>query len=211
MKTTKIISDPEAFQLLADDSRRRMIFILRAKPPTVSQIAEELNLSPQTVYHHIQKLKKAEMVEVVKEERVGHLIESYYQSTAEVFNCSIGDSGAGIEVHKKLIKTTVENLNKLGFILEYDEATAEKIVDAETKLNKSWASEEFADKISKFEDVDFLSRQHIAETAQNLSLSDQEFNERLANERKVRELYLSMSPPSKKKQGLVAVASGKAS
>jgi DNA-binding transcriptional ArsR family regulator len=211
MKPTKNISDPEAFQLLADDSRRRIIFLLRAKPLTVSKIAEELDLSPQTVYHHIQKLKNAEMVEVVKEERVGHLIESYYQSTAEVFNCSIGDSGAGIEVHKKLIETTVENLNKLGFNLQYNEMTADKIVDAENKLNKSWKNDEFADKVSKFEDVDFLSQQHIAETAQNLSLSDEEFNERLANERKVRELYLSMSRLSKKKQELVSVVSGKAS
>jgi DNA-binding transcriptional ArsR family regulator len=211
MKTTKIISDPEAFQLLADDSRRRIIFLLRAKPLTVSKIAEELDLSPQTVYHHIQKLKNAEMVEVVKEERVGHLIESYYQSTAEVFNCSIGESAAGIAVHKKLIQSTVENLNKLGFSLEYDDETAQRIVDAENKLNKTWNNEEFAEKVSKFEDVDFLSSQHIAETAKNLSLSDEEFNERLANERKVRELYLSMARPRKKKQELVSVVGGKAS
>ena len=210
MKPTKIISDPEAFQLLADDSRRRIIFLLRAKPLTVSQIAEELDLSPQTVYHHIQKLKKAEMVEVVKEERVGHLIESYYQSTAEVFNCTIGESCVGIAVHKKLVELTVQSLNKLGFNLEYNEEAAEKIVDAENKLSKSWKNDEFVDKVSKFEDVDFLSQQHIAETAQNLSLSDDAFNERLANERKVRELYLSMVRPAKKKQELLTAASGRA-
>ncbi len=199
MKTVKIITDPEAFQLLADETRRKIIFLLRARPLSVSQIAEELSVSPQTIYHHIQKLKSADMVEVVKEERVGHLIESYYQSTAEVFNCYIGESPAGIEVAKKVVKTIVNTLDRLGFDLEYDDAKAQEIANAEKKLSRFWDMGQLNEQVSKFDDVDFLAKQSVLETAKTLSLSEEEFNERLAIERKVRELYLSMTSKKNKK------------
>jgi DNA-binding transcriptional ArsR family regulator len=199
MKTVKIITDPEAFQLLADDSRRRIIFLLRTRPMTVSQIAEELSLSPQTVYHHIQKLKGADMVEVVKEERVGHLIESYYQSTAEVFNCSIGESPGGVEFVKKQLKSCVDGLNRLGFDLKYDDAIGQEIADAENKLGHLYDFSKFDERVSKFDDVDFVTKQSILEAAMILSLSEKEFNERLGLERKVRELYLSMASSKAKK------------
>jgi len=57
---------------------------------TVGQIASELDITPQAVYHHIRKLKKAKMIEVSREERVAHLIESYYRATAKAFICKFG-------------------------------------------------------------------------------------------------------------------------
>ena len=91
MRAFKVIKDPEAFQLLADETRRRIIYLLRAKAMTVAQIAEELSLTPQAIYHHIRKLKDAGLVEVAREERVDHFIETYYQATAEVFHLSHGE------------------------------------------------------------------------------------------------------------------------
>jgi predicted transcriptional regulator len=63
MKSLKIISDPEAFQLLGDETRRKIVFLLRVKEMTVSQISAELNVTPQAVYHHIKKLQTAEMID----------------------------------------------------------------------------------------------------------------------------------------------------
>ena len=80
MKAFKLIKDPNAFQLLGDETRRRIIYLLRAKEMTVSQIAGELNLTPQAIYHHIRKLRDAGMVEVAREERVDHYIETYYRA-----------------------------------------------------------------------------------------------------------------------------------
>ena len=54
MKNQKIIRSPHAFQLLADETRMRVVYMLRAKEMTVSQIASELGLTPQTIYHHIK-------------------------------------------------------------------------------------------------------------------------------------------------------------
>src|SRR3989454_6822144 len=91
VKAFKVIKSPEAFQLLADETRRRIIYLLRAKEMTVSQISAELGLTPQAIYHHIRKMRDADLVEVAREERVDHFIETYYRATAEMFNLSHGE------------------------------------------------------------------------------------------------------------------------
>ena len=87
---------------MADDTRRRVIYLLRAKEMTVSQIASELQKTPQGIYHHIRKLLDAGMVEVAKEERVDHFIETYYRATAEVFEFIHGEGGSEIVLCKFL-------------------------------------------------------------------------------------------------------------
>jgi DNA-binding transcriptional ArsR family regulator len=67
MKAIKVVDDPEKFKLLADDTRRRIVFLLRAKEMTVSQIASTLEVTPQAIYHHIKKLQKADLVKVTRE------------------------------------------------------------------------------------------------------------------------------------------------
>src|SRR5512137_2899755 len=98
MKEVKAISDPEACRLLADEKRRKIIYLLRAKEMTVSQIADELNLAPQNLYHHIKKMLEADLVEVTREVRVGSLIESYYRATAEVFQITVGQTSGSKEL-----------------------------------------------------------------------------------------------------------------
>jgi len=84
MKAFKVIENPEAFQLMGDKTRRRIIFLLRAKEMTVSQIAAELGMTPQAIYHHIRKFRDADLVEVAREERIDHFIETYYQAAAKI-------------------------------------------------------------------------------------------------------------------------------
>ncbi|MFX1598830.1 MAG: ArsR/SmtB family transcription factor [Promethearchaeota archaeon] len=192
MKPVKIIRDPECCQLIGDETRRRIIFLLRAKPMSVSQIAETLELSPQTVYHHIQKLKKADMVQVVSEKRSGHLIESFYQSTAEVFNFMIGETTEGAKVHKELVKMVVNSLNRIGFNLEYNGKTAEEIVKAESKLDALTDSEQYYEQVSPFEEVDLITKQDAAKVAKTITMTDEEFEEQLSLFRKIRDLYTSM-------------------
>ena len=199
MKPLKIIRDPECFQLIGDETRRKIIFLLRAKPMNVSQIAEALELSPPTVYHHIQKLKKTNMVEVAYEKRCGHLIESYYQATAEVFHFIIGESPQASESHKEAVKSIVDGLNRLGFNVKYDEKIAGEIVETEKKLDSFKDNEEFIESVSGFEDINPIYRQSIIWIAKLLSASDKEYEERLELERKYRELYNSLKESSQSK------------
>jgi len=114
MKSVKVFKDPGAFKILADETRRKIIYLLRVKERTVSQIAEELEKTPQVIYHHIRKLLDADMVEVAKEVRIDHFIETYYQATAEVFECVCAEECRSIdasaeELKKKKLKASTSS------------------------------------------------------------------------------------------------------
>src|SRR2546422_9660250 len=64
MKAFKVIKSPEAFQLLADETRRRIIYLLRATEMTVSQMSAVLGLTPQAAYHNIRQTGDADVVAV---------------------------------------------------------------------------------------------------------------------------------------------------
>src|SRR5207253_1996382 len=107
-KAFKLITDPDAFQLLGDETRRRIIYLLRAKEMTVSQIAGELNLTPQAIYHHIRKLRDAGMVEVAREQRVDHLAKLLMMSDKE-FNEYLNL----IREERKLLRSLKESPEKV--------------------------------------------------------------------------------------------------
>ncbi|HUV34613.1 MAG TPA: metalloregulator ArsR/SmtB family transcription factor [Candidatus Desulfaltia sp.] len=75
----------EAFKLLEDETRRRIVFMIRDSPLTVKEIAGHLSLTPQNIYHHMNKLQDAGVVELSYERRNGHIIESYYSVSADTF------------------------------------------------------------------------------------------------------------------------------
>ena len=187
------IRDPEAFQLVADETRRKIIYLLRVKEMTVGQIASDLNLTPQAVYHHIKKLQDGGMVEVVKEERVGHLIESYYRATAEAFSFSFGKTPTGVKVAKEQVITVLNSLKKLGFKVELDEKKITKLVDVLVEHEQCCDLEKLEEKVSNLEDIDFLTQQTVREYAETLMMSDEEFTKRLELKRKFRDLLKSLA------------------
>jgi len=193
MKSMITIRDPEAFQLVADETRRKIIYLLRAKEMTVSQIASDLNLTPQAVYHHIKKLLNGGMVEVVKEERVGHLIESFYRATAEVFSFSLGKTPTGVKVARDQVITVLNSLKKLGYKVDQDEKKISKLVDVLVEHEQCCGSEKLEEKISKLEDIDFLTQQSVQEYAETLMMSDEEFTRRLELKRRFRDLLKSLA------------------
>ena len=75
----------DAFKLLEDETRRRVVFMLRDNPMTVKEIADRLRLTPQNIYHHMNRLQDAGVVELSYERRNGHMIESYYSVPADTF------------------------------------------------------------------------------------------------------------------------------
>jgi len=192
MKSMITIRDPEAFQLVADATRRKIIYLLRVKEMTVGQIASDLNLTPQAVYHHIKKLQDGGMVEVVKEERVGHLIESYYRATAEAFSFSFGKTPTGVKVAKDQMITVLNSLKKLGFKVELDEKKISKLVDVLVEHEECCDSENLEEKVSKLEDIDFLTQQTVREYAETVMMSDEEFTKRLELKRKFRDSLKSL-------------------
>jgi DNA-binding transcriptional ArsR family regulator len=181
---------------MADETRRKIIFLLRVKEMTVSQIAEQLNLSPQAVYHHIKKLQKGDMVEVVREERLGHLIESYYRATAETFNLSVGKAFTRTPKNRKMAiqreAETLDALKKIGFNIKYDENDLNRIVDVMAELEDCCGSIDYEEKISNLEDLDFVTKLEASEYATTISMSDKEFARQEEIRKKLRNLLKSL-------------------
>ncbi len=187
MRGSKVIKDPKAFTLVGDETRRRVIYLLRAKEMTVSQIAGELNLTPQAIYHHIAKLKEAGMVEVAREERVDHFIETYYRATAELFQFSYGEGAAGKGYAAKEALKALLALPQLGFTTDWDEATVQKLVKLQIRIEELGFDHAVDDKVQELENVGFLTKQHVGKFVQLATMTDAEFEEYLRLQRELRE------------------------
>jgi len=191
MKSVKTITNPEAFKILADESRRKIIYLLRAKEMTVSQIADELNLTPQTVYHHIKKLVESDMVEVTREVRVDHLIESYYQATAEVFHLTVGNMNNSKENFNEEIEASLQGLKQIGFNLTYDKKDVEKLAALWMQLDSCCSAKQYEDAIEKL-DVEYFVKQDILEYAGLLAMSDGQLKEQDRIKAKITKLLRSL-------------------
>jgi DNA-binding transcriptional ArsR family regulator len=197
MKPFMVIKDPEAFELLADETRRKIIYLLRVKDMTVSQVAEELGITSQAVYHHMRKLLKGKMIEVVKEERIGHLIESYYRATADDFLLSHGKVRSQTlhdrELAEEQITRVLNGLNKLGFNLEFDKNKISQMTDLRAEVEEPCAAcEKYEDEIWNMEELDVSMRMLAAEFAGTILMSDKEFSKQQEIRKKIRDLLLSL-------------------
>ncbi len=198
MRGLKVLTDPNSFQLLADATRRKIIYLLRAKEMTVSQIASELNLTPQAIYHHIRKMKDADMVEIAREERIDHFIETYYQATAEVFQFSHGEQKQMVRVEEQT-KEALQALPKLGFDVEASDELAKKLVALGTRMTTLTSKTQYADRAGALEDVDFFAKQEAAEWSQLLGMSDKDFEEYCSIHNEMRDTLKSALRTAKKR------------
>jgi len=195
MKPVKTINDPESFQLIADETRRKMLFLLRVKEMTVSQMAETLNITPQAVYYHVKKLVNAGMVEVSREVRVDHLIESYYRATAETFNCHVGPVKTGTPEAKDHYVTVFNALKSLGFNITPDDERIKRIMAITDQMSKCLETGKIEDKVAELENIDFVTKQTVIEFAEMLSMTDDEFRKNQELEREFRGVLKSMLKP----------------
>ncbi len=199
MKAFKVIENPEAFQLMGDKTRRRIIFLLRAKEMTVSQIAAELGMTPQAIYHHIRKFRDADLVEVAREERIDHFIETYYQATAEVFEFRQGE-GTSREYTEQQVREAIQNLPKLGFDVRQNDAVVSRLVGLQVERQEYGKYAEFHEKAEEIEDLDFWCRGMVAGFANLLAMTDEEFDAKQKLSREFRDaLRSTLKEPTKAK------------
>jgi DNA-binding transcriptional ArsR family regulator len=125
MRTLKVFKDAKSFELAADPTRRRIIHLLRARELSVSLIADELKMTPQAIYHHVRKMLDAGLIEVAKEERVDHFIETYYRATAELFEFSYGET-SDQKYKEARTKEALQALTRIGLTIPIDEETIAK-------------------------------------------------------------------------------------
>ena len=177
MKPVKVITDPAAMELLGDETRRRIVYLLRARELTISQIAEELRMTPQAIYHHIKKLLTMGMVEVTREERVGNFVEAYYRAAAEVFEFSWGSSGKRTVRAEQRLRDNLMSLEKLGINVKIQDNDVAQILKVQKKIGNLGTNRALQEKVSKLEEVDFVGKQELTSAASMISLTDKQFQE----------------------------------
>ncbi|NPA47071.1 MAG: ArsR family transcriptional regulator [Thermococci archaeon] len=160
MAKVKVINDPEIIKLILEDTRRRILHLLREKEMTISQLSEILGKTPQTIYHHIEKLKEAGLVEVKRTEMKGNLIEKYYGRTADAFyiNLYLGDEELRYFARSRL-KTKLDILRAIGYnvnndLLDLMDRILEKEHVYKTEISKK--IEENEDKLRGFSNEDII-------------------------------------------------------
>jgi DNA-binding transcriptional ArsR family regulator len=186
MRAFKYVSDPRAFELLGDETRRRIIYLLRANEMTVSQLAQSLHLTTQAVYHQIKKLEEVGLIEVAREERVEHFIEKYYRAAAEVFEFRHGDAGASEST--KHFKEAFEALKKVGVDIGADDDVVAKVAALDAEMGKVGLPHELEEKISAVDDVAFFTKAKMYELAQMALMSDKQFDRLMSTYQELRKL-----------------------
>jgi DNA-binding transcriptional ArsR family regulator len=77
-----IIKDPEVAKLFADDTRRRILHLLRHGELSATDLAKMLNKPHSSIQHHLALLMDAGLVELVRERKVRNMVQPYYRATA---------------------------------------------------------------------------------------------------------------------------------
>ena len=190
MRSFKVIRDPKGFEIIADKTRRRIVYLLRARELSVSQIADELRVTPQAIYHHTRKLLEGGMIEIAKEERIGHFIETYYRATAEVFEFTYGKP-SGQEYAETETREALAALPKLGFNVKMDEESIAKYVSLLGTIESLGSNPELEEKVAEMEDIGLLASQHVRKLVGELSMTDKEFEESLSLQRQARAVLKS--------------------
>ena len=196
MRAIKVIRDPKAMDLLADPTRRKVIDLLRAKEMAVIQIAEHLDKTPQAIYHHMGKMLETGLIEVAKEERIGHFIETYYRATAEFFMFTQGEEKdeEGGRLREARTREAVQALPRLGLGAQIDNETVTKIVGLAKKMDGVWKgklAQDLSEKVAEMEDIDYFTKQLVLEYVPVLSMSDKQFDEMQHLPRELRELLVA--------------------
>jgi hypothetical protein len=140
------------------------------------------------------------MVEVGREERVDHFIETYYRATAEMFNMAHGKA-ASSQVMEDEVREACGGLEKLGIKAEVDDAAVGKIVGLIKHMKDPDAASPWAEKISELDGVSYFAKQELLEFLHLISYSDREFEDFLKYYRELRKalrLIVREMPPAPK-------------
>jgi len=170
-KKVKVITDPEVIKLMLEDTRRQILKLLRNREMTISQLSDILGKTPQTVYHHIEKLKEVNLVEVKRTEMKGNLVEKYYGRTADVFyiNLYLGDEELRYLARSKL-KTKLDIFKALGY--KFDEEQLLNIMDKITEKEHSYTTKISKELEGKEEALKEFSNEDIIHAVDWLSMAE---------------------------------------
>jgi len=189
----------EAFKLLEDETRRQIVFMLRDEALAVKDIARRLSLTPQNIYHHMNKLQDAGIVRLSYERRDGHIIESFYSTSADNFVYSED------RIPESVVQSYVDilnGLNELGHGLDVSLDAASQLEELYTEYLRGASSDvprddvcmvcSFSGFFMKFGPMNNVLLDRVLQLAALLEMTDEEFSAHLDRLGEVRRLLKSI-------------------
>jgi DNA-binding transcriptional ArsR family regulator len=86
MKAVYVVKDPEVAKVLVDPMRRAILNLLREKPRTQAQLADELGLSDASLNYHMKILRENGLVILTKKVAEEHgIIQKFFSPVASLF------------------------------------------------------------------------------------------------------------------------------
>lgn len=142
MDGIKIIRDIDVIKMGIEETRMKILALLRLNSLTVSQIADTLGKDPSTIYRHIEKLEKSGYVYPSGERKTHHIPEKIYSRTAKIF--LLVPEGGELDDRKKIIEgqsiekklNLLEKLKKMGLIKNVSREAAEKLQEIYAELEE---------------------------------------------------------------------------
>jgi DNA-binding transcriptional ArsR family regulator len=130
-----IIKDPDVAKLFADDTRRHILHILRRHEHSTTELSKELGKSHSSIIHHLNLLRKADLVEETRTEKVRNMVVSYYRSTARRFMISyslseaLNQEGDTAPWQEGMLQATMDGLESFGYSLpDEDKDEARRLI-----------------------------------------------------------------------------------
>src|SRR5256712_6859067 len=103
----------------------------------------------------MRKMRDADLVELARDERVDHFIETYYRATAEMFNLSHGEGMSPAYAAEKATEA-LQALAKIGLRVRTDPEVVARIVELEKRMEAVGGEPEWADGVSGLQRGDFF-------------------------------------------------------
>ncbi len=142
MDGIKIVRDIDVIKIGIEETRMKILALLRLNSLTVSQIADTLGKDQSTIYRHIEKLEKNGYVYPSGERKTHHIPEKIYSRTAKVF--ILVPEGGEFGDRKKIMKDQsiekklclLDMLKKMGLIKNVSREGAVKLSEIFAELEK---------------------------------------------------------------------------
>ncbi len=109
MKEIEIVDDPEKIKIIIEDTRTKILRLLKFRDMTISELASILNKDVSTIFRHVKKLESAGFVKVTGERKTHNVPEKIYGRTAKTIFLA-PETYAKDEAIKKMNKKRVEIL-----------------------------------------------------------------------------------------------------
>ncbi|MBA3824629.1 MAG: winged helix-turn-helix transcriptional regulator, partial [Ktedonobacterales bacterium] len=79
------VNTAQQYKALGDETRGKILAIIKQQPATAKQLADRLRIAPGTAGHHLQSLEAAGLAMVVARRLVRGIVAKYYTRTAKLF------------------------------------------------------------------------------------------------------------------------------